>query len=67
MTAREKAKGLVGLFTPDEESIEFNHVKNCALICVDEILEALEHHNWQNLDWITYYRRVKEEIKTLEL
>jgi hypothetical protein len=36
-----------------------------SLKCVDEIIEALEHHTWQNKDWIKYYKEVKEEINKL--
>ena len=39
--------------------------KKGALLCVDKILEALEHHTWQNKDWIRYYEEVKEEINKL--
>jgi hypothetical protein len=70
MTSKEKAlelvdtycrakldNGIIGIYQP--------LAKQCALICVDEILEALEHHTWQNKDWIRYYKEVKEEINKL--
>jgi hypothetical protein len=65
MTPEEKAKELVDKFIPEEESIEFSHVKQCALICVDEIIEALEHNSWQNKDWVNFYDEVKQEIEKL--
>jgi len=39
--------------------------KQCALICVDDIIEALQHHEWQNKDYIQFYRDVKREINKL--
>ena len=70
MTAKEKVIELVDKFTlylgtdvnGDECYVDIIEAKRCALICVDEILEALEHHTWQNKDWIRYYNEVKEEI-----
>jgi hypothetical protein len=38
------------------------HVKQCALICVDEIIQALESHTWQNRKLIEYWQKVKQEI-----
>ena len=70
MTEKEKAIELVDKFTlylgtdvnGDECYVDIIEAKRCALICVDEILEALEHHTWQNKDWIRYYKEVREEI-----
>jgi len=53
MNPKEKAKDLVDKFN------------QCALIAVDEIIQALEHNEWQNKDWIGYYNEVKQEIKDL--
>ena len=39
--------------------------KECALACVDETIEGLEHHSWQNKEYITYYKKVKLEIDKL--
>ena len=41
------------------------HAKQCALICVDELIEALEHNSWQNKDCINHYKEVKKEIEEL--
>ena len=71
MTPKEKAKELcVKFFEPSvfeyEKKQYFEEMaKQCAIICVDEILEALEHHTWQNKDWIRYYKEVKQEINKL--
>lgn len=53
MTPQEKAKELIDKFG------------ELALIAVDEIQEALQHHSWQNRDWIDYYYEVKAEIEKL--
>jgi hypothetical protein len=53
MNTTEKAKALLGMFEDDIK---------CALICVDEIIESLEHNSWQNQDWINFYKQVKKEI-----
>ena len=68
-TPEEKAKVLVDKFY---ETIENNvelysgeyliTSKQCALICVFEMIEALGHHTWQNQDCIGYYEEVKKEI-----
>jgi len=70
MTPKEKVKELVEKYTlylgtdvnGDECYVDIMEAKRCALICVDEILEALEHHTWQNKDWVRFYKEVKEEI-----
>ena len=64
---KEKAIELVEKFSP----IGFNeftptlHAKQCALIAVNEIIESLEHHSWQNRHWLGYYDDVKQEIEKL--
>ena len=63
MTAKEKAIELYNKFWGAYQHDPVSH--ECALICVDEILEALEHHTWQNKDWVRYYNEVKEEINKL--
>jgi hypothetical protein len=42
-----------------------NQIKQCALIAVDEIIEALEEHQWQNRHIIDNYKLVKHEIENL--
>jgi hypothetical protein len=56
MKAKEKARSLMNMFEGDIK---------CTLICVDEIIEALEHNSWQNKDWINHYKEVKQEINKL--
>jgi hypothetical protein len=66
MKAEEKAKELIEkllLFQPlipdyDREG----QAKQCALICVDEIIQALKYHTWQNNKLIEYWKQVKQEI-----
>ena len=67
MTAKATAIDLVNKFQWkwDIARMSLVNSKQCALICVDEILEALEHHTWQNKDWIKYYKEVKQEINKL--
>ena len=68
MKAKEKAKELVDSFyfkiaSYPEKSIcyfEYNTAKQCALICVDEVLSS-------HIDSVyeTYYLEVKQEIEKL--
>lgn len=65
-TPKEKAKELVFKF---DDTMEFStpqrFAKKCALMAVDEVLEALEEHQWQNRKVIEYYLEVKQEIEKL--
>jgi len=74
MTPREKAKELVDtykfvLWSEDtqcgDEILCTGIAKRCALISVDEIIEALSFHSWQNRNEIEYYEEVKHEIQKL--
>ena len=51
----------------DEYSIHENFItKQCALIVVDEILEAIDWHNFEvPNDEIWYWQEVKQEIEKL--
>ena len=69
MKAKNKAQELVERFTLHQSddypnSDEDYHAKQCALICVDEILESLWNvgHSFSN-DEIKYWKEVKQEIK----
>jgi hypothetical protein len=67
-TPKEKAKELVAKFTqytPADEDIEYEYAKQCALIAVDEIIIALNFHQWQNTKQIDYYIEVRQEIENL--
>ncbi len=66
MTPKEKAQELIDLFKNwvecdniREEPI-YSFQKECALICVDEIILALPHGRQ-----LVYYKEVKKEIELL--
>ena len=74
MTPKEKAIELVDMFM--EHTVEWDnvteyafdseyHAKQCALIAIDQIFEALDEHHWQNRNVAEYYREVKHEINNL--
>ena len=73
MTAKEKAIELVGKYEhhskPMEYGINFSgdidHAIECALICIDEMIEALRINEWQNRLVIELYEEVKQEINKL--
>jgi hypothetical protein len=68
MTPKEKAEDLVDKFvqyTPAELEFEYAYAKQCALIAVDEIIIALNFHQWKNTNQIDYYIEVRQEIKNL--
>jgi hypothetical protein len=75
MTAKEKAEELFDRFINVKRpmlkgynlsvNMHPEYVKQCALICVDEIISALENHKWQNILVIDLYKEVKEEIHKL--
>jgi hypothetical protein len=66
----EKAKELFDKFA-DEFNFDDTYrsyreqSKQCALIVVDEIITALDEHQWQNRNVIEFYFHVKQEIKKL--
>ena len=68
MEAKDKAKELVEKFTDIENKyLEYtDHIqaKQCALVCVDEIISACEFNNVEthNTDW---WNKVKQEINNL--
>jgi len=70
MTPKEKAEELVRKylelgkdFTRGVSMQEFS--KECALIAVNETIEAMEFNRWQNRNEIEFYQEVKQEIKNL--
>jgi hypothetical protein len=72
MTPKEKANDLVNnMFNCDNSTPEKSmamlliHAKQCALIAVDEVIEALHEHHWQNRLIIDYWEEVKQEIEQL--
>lgn len=40
-------------------------VKSCALIAVDEIIEALSYKSWENRVELMFYMEVKKELQNL--
>tara|TARA_R110000851_G_scaffold75456_1_gene166335 strand:- start:16359 stop:16547 length:189 start_codon:yes stop_codon:yes gene_type:complete len=62
MTPKEKALELAMQF---DKLGETDNAKQCALISVDEIIDALLHHAWQNRNEIEFYEEVKQEIQKL--
>ena len=71
MTPQEKAIDLVHRFQETmffhvtDERIDINEAKQCSLIAVDEVIEALHEHHWQNRLIINYWEEVKQEIEKL--
>ena len=73
MTPTEKAKELFDKFcydirTEETDSGYFSNViyaKQCALTALDEILKALDEHQWQNRNVIEFYFHVKQDIEKL--
>lgn len=77
MTPKEKAEQLVKNYISITETFEFNGVvttnirdynlaKKCALIAVDEIIEAIEWHEYETPNKeIIYWYNVKKEIEKL--
>jgi hypothetical protein len=71
MTPQEKAKQLVKIFQFETEINEIiakfqkHKAKQCALIAVDELIEALDENAWQNRNVAEYYKEVKHEIEKL--
>lgn len=66
MEPEEKAKELLDKYQQLWGSkMHRPYAKQCALIAIEEIMEALEYHTWQNKDWVGYYQEVKQEIEKL--
>ena len=72
MKAKEEAKELVDKYKyrivrgVEIEQMSISLAKQCALICVDEIIKSLRHlkHSF-TFDEIKYYEKVKQEINKL--
>ena len=67
MTPKEKAKQLIDKyqFVYIQHYTSMFEVKQCALIAVDELIEALHEHHWQNRLIIDYWNEVKHELEKL--
>jgi len=66
MTPKEKAIELVEQFSSVlmHDELYDDSIK-CAGLFVDELIEALHEHHWQNRNVIEYYKEVKQEIEKL--
>ena len=68
MKAKDKAEELIEKFRDELNSFDeydwilTNKAIQCALICVDEILEFMSKADFLNDWWINYYQQVKQEI-----
>jgi hypothetical protein len=73
MTPKEKAIQLVNKYLCVDDyykrdsgcRISQYEAKQCALIAVDEVIEALHEHYWQNRLIIDYWKEVKHELEKL--
>jgi len=69
MTPKEKAEELILKFMrlqePNYNWFHSKLAKQCALIAVDEILNALSYKVSSNFEEIQYYVEVKQEIEKL--
>jgi predicted transcriptional regulator len=74
MNQEEEAERIIEMYLPyvdnQENDIETSrevadyNTKQCALIHVNGIIEALEHHTWQNRHYIDYFEKVKSIIES---
>jgi hypothetical protein len=64
MTPKEKAEELVNKMERPMDGVSILRIaaKKLALIAVDEVIEALHEHHWQNRLIINYWEEVKQEI-----
>ena len=69
MTPKQKAAELVNKFvqyTPAEEGIEYPFAKQCALIAVKEIKEAIDWHKYAYpIEEHDYWEKVEQEIQNI--
>jgi hypothetical protein len=65
MTPKEKSIELVEEYQRNIEGIHKADAQICALIAVDEILNALSYKVSSNFEELKYYEEVKQEIKKL--
>jgi hypothetical protein len=67
MIPKEKAEELVNKMKyPMNGVYVISHVANeLARIAVDEVIEALHEHHWQNRLIINYWEEVKNELEKL--
>jgi hypothetical protein len=69
-TMTDKAEKLIkeySIYFPEfynDKEYDYNtdKAKQCALIAIDEVIRALEEHNWQNRHVIEEYEQLKKEF-----
>jgi hypothetical protein len=65
MTPKEKAKELILKHLRVNHGFNVHIARQCALIAVDEVIEALHEHQWQNRLIIDFWKEVKHELEKL--
>jgi len=66
MTPQEKAQELVDKFNYESKHYLMLDAKQCALIAVDEIIGAIDWHEFETPNKeLTYWQQVKHEINNL--
>ncbi len=69
MTEQEKA---IELVEKANKILGYYHYHSCeetkdvSLMCVDNTIEALEYHSWQNRKQIEYYKEIRTHIIEME-
>jgi hypothetical protein len=63
ITPKEKAKELILKHLRVNHGFNVHIARQCALIAVNEVIEALHEHHWQNRLIIDYWEEVKQEIE----
>lgn len=68
LTPKEKAEELVDKYYPMfDSSARLSIAKSCALIAVDEIIEAIDWHYYETPNnEIEYWEQVKHEIPNIK-
>ena len=68
MTPQEKAKELLAKMTTNADSLIYKNLyaKECALIAVDEIIQAIRYTDAKSdFGYVGYWNQVKQEIEKL--
>jgi hypothetical protein len=70
MTPKEKAEQLIRKYytfgiNKEGQTLSWLESKQCTIIAVDEILNALSYKASSNFEELKYYAQVKEEIEKL--
>jgi hypothetical protein len=67
MTPKEKAKELVAKMEQPMNGVSIFRLasKQLTLIAVNEVIEALHEHHWQNRLIIDYWEEIKHELEKI--